>query len=173
MQNLRNSLFLLFICSLISACQSTKAFRLETFPDSKGDLHIIQANSNHIQQKCLFMNAEGDNNWRYQYFMYALSEKHEVLEIMNSTHIDGDSCRSKFRAVEKVLKAEPRVKICVRDELRKSQVPDSQKELILFGSLGQHRVTHEGLTFDTICNSKKCVGDNSAWIDTCPGFVKQ
>jgi len=119
------------------------------------------------------MNAEGDNSWRHQYLMYVLTDKREVLEIMESTHIDGDSCRSQFRAVEKILKAEPHVKICVRDELRESQVPDVQKELVLFGSLGNHKVTQEGLTFDTICNSKKCVGDNSAWVDTCPGFIKQ
>jgi hypothetical protein len=173
MQNLKNSLFLFFFSSLISACQSTKAFRLETFPDLKGELHIIQTNSDRVQQKCLFMNAEGDNNWRHQYFMYVLSDKSEVLEVMESTHTDGDSCSSQFHAVEKILKAEPQVKICVRDELRKSQVPDAQRELILFSSLGQHKVTHQGLTFDTICNSKKCVGDNSPWVDTCPGFVKQ
>lgn len=173
MQNLKNSFFLLFLSSLISSCQSTKAFRLETFPDPKGDLHIIQANSDRVQQKCLFMTAEGDNSWRHQYLMYVLNNKHEVLEIMESTHIDGDSCRFQFRAVEKILKAEPQVKICVRDELRKSQVPDPQKELILFGLLGQHKVSYVGLTFDTICNSKKCVGDNSAWVNTCPGFIKQ
>ncbi len=105
--------------------------------------------------------------------MYVLSDKHEVLEIMESTHIDGDSCRSQFRAVEKILNAEPRAKICVREELRKSQYPETQKELVPFGRLGQHKVTHEGLTFDSICNSKKCVGDNSAWVDTCPGFEKR
>lgn len=173
MQNLKNSLFLFLLGSLISGCQSTKAFRLETYPDPKGDLHIIHANSNRVQQKCLFMNAEGDNSWRHQYLMYVLSDKHEVLEIMDSTHIDGDSCHSKFHAVEKLLETEPQVKICVRDELRKIQVCDAQKALISFGSLGKYKLTQEGLTFDTICNSKKCVGDNSAWVDTCPGFVKQ
>lgn len=86
--------------------------------------------------------------------------------------MDTYTCEAQVEAIEKILKAEPQVKICVRDQLRRSQVPDAQKELISFGSLGRHKLTQEGLTFDTICNSKKCVGDNSAWVDTCPGFVK-
>lgn len=173
MQNLKNNLFLFFFSSSISACQSTKNFSLETFPDPKGDLHIIQTSSDRVQQKCLFMNAEGDNSWRHQYFMYVLNNKHEVLEIMESTHTGGDSCRSKFLAIEKLLKVEPLVKICARDEMRKSQIPEAKKELISFGLLGKHKVTQEGLTFDTICNSQKCIGDNSMWVDTCPGFAKQ
>ena len=104
--------------------------------------------------------------------MYVLGEKKEALEIMQSTNQDKDTCEAQVKAIEKILGAEPQVKICVRDQLRRSQVPDAQKELISFGLLGQHKVVQEGLTFDTICNSKKCVGDNSAWVDTCPGFVK-
>jgi len=172
MEKLKISFFLFFFSSLSSACQSTKAFHFETFADPKGDLHIIQANSDRVQQKCLFLNAEGDNKWRHQYFMYVLSDKQEVLEIMESTHLDVDSCSSQFRAVERILKAEPKVKICVRDELKKSQASDNQKDVVSFGLLGQHTVTKEGLTFDTICSSKNCVGDNSAWVDTCPGFAK-
>jgi len=173
MRNLKNSLFLFLFGTLVSACQTTGVFRFETFPDQKGDLHIIHTNSDRIQQRCLFLDAEGDNNWRHQYFMYVLSDKSEVFEIMKSTHTDEDFCRSQVRAIEKILEAEPRAKICVRDELKKGQDPEAQKELVPFGRLGQHKVTYEGLTFDSICNSKKCVGDNSAWVDTCHGFVKQ
>ncbi len=105
--------------------------------------------------------------------MYVLSDKNEVLEIMQSTHTDGDFCRSQFRAIEKMLETEPQVKICARDELKESQDPETQNEPISFGPLGLHKITHEGPTFDSICNSKKCVGDNSAWAVTCPGFAKQ
>lgn len=119
------------------------------------------------------MNAAGDNNWRHQYFMYVLNNRNEALEIMKSTHIDGESCRTQLDAIEKILKTESQVKICVRNKLRESPSLDAPKEFISFGPLGQHQITHEGLTFDTICNSKKCVGDNSAWVKTCPGFPKQ
>ncbi|OQW53712.1 MAG: hypothetical protein A4S09_06590 [Proteobacteria bacterium SG_bin7] len=98
MRNLKSSsLFLLLFGTLVSACQSTKNFRLETVHDQKGDLHIIHTNSDRVRQRCLFLNAEGDNNWRYQYFMYLLSDKDEVLEIMKSTHTDGDFCKSQVR----------------------------------------------------------------------------
>jgi hypothetical protein len=173
MQNLKNSLFLLFFGFLISACQSKPTFRFESFRDANEDLHIIRVNSDRVQQKCLFMNAEGDNNWRHQYFMYVLNDKSEVLEIMESTHIDGDSCRSQFDAIENMLKAAGQVKVCVRNEVKMKSLSGAQKELVSFGPLGQHSVTQDGLTFDTICNSKKCVGDNSAWVKTCPGFPKQ
>ena len=83
------------------------------------------------------------------------------------------SAQTSIRVIEKMLKEESQAKICVRDELRKSQDAETQNELISFGPLGQRKVTHVGLTFDSICNSKKCVGDNSAWVTTCPGFVKR
>jgi hypothetical protein len=172
MRNLKSSLLLLLFISLFSSCQSTKPFRIETFSDQKGDLHIIHANSDRVRQRCLFLNAEGGNIWRHQYFIYVLNDKEEVLEIMKSTNSDRDSCQSQVQAVAKILVAEPTVRICARDELRRNQDLDAPADFISFNSLGRHKVIHEGLTFDTICNSKKCVGDNSAWIDTCPGFVK-
>lgn len=104
--------------------------------------------------------------------MYVLSDKNEALEIMQSTHLDGDYCRAQVRAIERLLGAESQAKICVRDELKRSQDAETQNETISFGPLGQYKVTHEGPTFDSICNSQKCVGDNSAWVDTCPGFPK-
>lgn len=170
---LKNNLFLLLFTTLVSACQSTRVFRMETFQNQNGDLHIIHTNSDHVRQRCLFLNAEKENNWRHQYFIYVLNDKNEVLEIMKSTHTDGDFCRSQVHSIEKVLREEPQAKICVRDEVKKIHGPETQKELISFGPLGEHKVTYEGLTFDSICNSKKCVGNNSAWIDTCPGFAKQ
>lgn len=173
MPSLKSSLLLLLFGAWVFACQSTRVFRLETLPGQKDNLHIIHTDSNRVRQRCLFLNAEGDNNWRHQYFMYILNNKNEVFEIMKSTHTDGDFCRSHVRAIEKMLNAELRVKICVRDKFRKSQDPETQNELVLFGRLGQHKVTYEGLTFDSVCNSRNCVGDNSMWVDTCPGFAKQ
>lgn len=173
MQNLKNNFSLLFLVLLISACQSQPTFRIESFRYPNEELHIVRINADRVQQKCLYMNAEGDNNWRHQYFMYVLNEKSEVMEIMASIHMDGESCHTQLAAIDKILKAEPNVKVCARDGIKTKSSPGNQKELVPFGALGQHPVTQDGLTFDTICNSKKCVGDNSAWVKTCPGFPKQ
>jgi hypothetical protein len=106
--------------------------------------------------------------------MYVLNDKNEVIEIMQATNQDKDSCYSQMSKIEKILQSELEVRVCARDKLQKSfNNPKNQGELVKFGLLGDHRVAYEALTFDTICNSKKCVGDNSAWVDTCPGFSKQ
>lgn len=173
MQNLKNNFWLLFVISLISACQSQPTFRIESFRDSNEELDIIRVSSQRVKQKCLFLNAEGDNNWRHQYLMYLLNEKNEVMEIMASTHMDSESCHVQLNMIEKILNTESSVKICARNGIKRKSLFGNQKELISFGSLGQHSITQDGLTFDTICNSKKCVGDNSAWVKTCPGFPKQ
>jgi hypothetical protein len=65
--------------SLISACQSTSGFRSETFHDRAGDFHIIYTNSDRVQEKCLLLHAEEENNWRHQYILYVLSDKNELL----------------------------------------------------------------------------------------------
>lgn len=179
MRNLKSNLLLLLsLCFFISACQSTKVFNLRTFPAAKqsnlNDLHVIHVNSDRVRQKCFFFNAEAENNWRHQYLMYVLNDKNEVLEIMQATNQDKDSCYSQVRTIEKILQSESQVKICARDELKKSiQDPRSQNEFIQFGSLGSHKVTYEALTLDSICNSKKCLSNNEVWVNTCPGFVKQ
>lgn len=170
-------LFPLAFYLFFSGCQSTKSFNLTTIPEVKqsnpNELHIINVNSNRVRQKCLFFNAEAENNWRYQYFMYVLNNKNEVLEIMESTNQDKETCYSQIRTIEKILKFEPSVKICVRDELKKmSKDPGVQVESIQFGSLGSHDVFYESLTLDSICNSKKCLSKNDVWVNTCPGFVK-
>lgn len=179
MLNLKNNLFLLLIlCFYISACQSTEVFNLKTFSAASksnlNDLHVIYVNSDRVQQKCLFFNAEAENNWRHQYLMYILTDKNEVLEIMQSTNQDKDTCYSQVNKIEKILQSESQVKMCVRDELKKNiQDPGAQNEFIRFGSLGSYKVTYEALTFDSICNSKKCFSSNEAWVNTCPESVKQ
>lgn len=173
MRNLRNRFSLWGFVIVISACQSLPIFQMESFRDSNEELHIVRVNSHRVQQKCLFMNAEGDNSWRHQYLMYILNEKSEVMEIMAATHMDRESCYNRLNAIDKILKSELNVKVCARDEIKTKSSAGNQKKLVSFGSLGQHPVTQDGLTFDTICSSKKCVGDNSAWVKTCPGFPKQ
>lgn len=121
-----------------------------------------------------FFNAEAENKWRHQYLMYILNDKSEVLEIMQSTNQDKDSCYSQIQKIEKILQLESRVRVCARSELEKKvQDPESQKETIQFGSLGNYRITYEALILDSICNSKKCFSNNEVWVNTCPGFVKQ
>lgn len=175
--NLKSNSFLFFLCLFISACQSTGAFHLKTFPGAKQDkahnLHIIQVNSDRVRQNCFFLNAEAENNWRHQYFMYILNDKNEVLEIMQPTHLDKDSCDSQFHKIEKLLRSDSKVSVCVRDELKKYiQNSENQKEGIQFGSLGNHQVNYNPLTLDSVCNSKKCFSNNEVWVNTCPGFVK-
>lgn len=178
MRNLKISSLLLSLCFFISACQSTKGFSLKTFPAAKhsslGDLQVIHVNSDRVRQKCLFFNAEAENNWRHQYFLYILNVKNEVLEIMQPTNQDKDSCYSQVRKIEKILRSESHVKVCARDELKKEvQNPKAQGELIQFGSLGDHRVAYGSLTLESICNSKECLSNNDVWVNTCPGFAKQ
>lgn len=178
MRNLRSNFLSLALCFLVSACQSAKIFSLKTFPAVKqshlNDLHVIRVNSDRIRQKCLFFNAKAENNWRHQYLMYVLNDKNEVLEIMQPTNQDKNSCDSQVRTIEKILQAEVQVNLCVRDELKKDD-EDSKNldKFIQFGSLGSHRVAYEPLTLDSICNSKKCLSNNEVWVNTCPGFIKQ
>jgi hypothetical protein len=104
MWNLRSKLVLssLFIC----ACQSTNHFNLVTFHTGDGDLHVIEVKSNRVRQECLFLNAEAENIWRHQYLMYVLNDKNEILEIMQPTHQDKDSCNTRAREIEKLLRSE-------------------------------------------------------------------
>lgn len=177
MPNSKSNLLLLSLYFFISACQSTGAFNLKTFSgvdqDKAHDLHVIHVNSERVRQKCLFLNAEAENNWRHQYFMHILNDKNDVLEIMQPTHLDKDSCYSQVHKIEKLLQSESRVKVCARDELKKdTQNPKVQKDRIQFGSLGHYQVAYDALTLDSICNSKKCFSNNDVWVNTCPGFVK-
>jgi len=172
---LKNNYFFAILFSLASACQSTQTFDLQTFPADQGsnldDLHIVSVDSNRIQQKCLFFNAEAENKWRHQYLMYVLNSRGEVFEIIHPFNQDEASCQSQVRKIEKVLKAD-RVRICVRNELK--LVPEeqiTQTEVIQFGPLGHHKIRYESLTLDSICNSDKCFSNNDIWVNTCPGFT--
>lgn len=172
MPNLKNNLLLL--CIFIHGCQSTTPnFNLKTFHSKADDLHVIEVNSDRIRQKCLFFNAEAENNWRHQYLMYVLNDKNEALEIMQPTNQDKDTCYNQIREIKKILQSELRVKLCIRDELKKqSSGSENQVNPIQFGILGTHDVVYQTLTLDSVCNSKKCIRNNDIWIHTCPGFLK-
>ncbi|MCB0392679.1 MAG: hypothetical protein KDD58_15420 [Bdellovibrionales bacterium] len=155
-----------------------KAFNIKTFDEDqlegKGTLHSITVNSNRIGQECLFLNAEAENNWRHQYFMYVLNDKYETLQVMQPTHMDKKTCYSQLQKIESILKSESQVKVCVRDELKKKTLgPDEEDHFVQFSSLGNHKVAYDLLTLDSICSSKKCFSNNSVWVNTCPGFKKQ
>ena len=104
--------------------------------------------------------------------MYVLNDKNEVLEIMQPTNQDKDSCYSQIQKIDKILQSESQVKICVRDEFKDVQGPHEQRAPIQFGSLGSHKVNYEALTFDSICSSKRCLSNNEVWVNTCPGYIK-
>jgi hypothetical protein len=173
MRHLKSNSTILLLCFLVAGCQSAPIFELKTFHTKADDLHVIYVSSDRVQQKCLFFDAEAENNWRHQYLMYILSDKNEALEIMQSTNQDKDTCESQLKAIAKILQPEPQIKLCVRGELKTNpQDPKTQNVPIRFGRMGDHKISYESLTIDSVCNSKKCVGDNSMWVNTCPGFVK-
>jgi hypothetical protein len=78
MPRLKSSSIMLLMSLFITGCQSAPIFKIETFHTNVDDLHVIQVRSERIIQKCLFLNAEAENNWRHQYFMYVLNDKNEA-----------------------------------------------------------------------------------------------
>lgn len=169
MKNLKrnNSLFLILIV-LISGCQSTQNFKMTTL--EKEELHIIETDSNRVIQECYFMNAEKENSWRHQYSLNMLNEKNEVISAFYPTNQGKQECLAHLKKVEKILKKEPRVRLCVRDRLKKMIDDKSDPEAHDFGALGKHESPYYALTFDTICNSKECYSISDTWTHTCPGF---
>jgi hypothetical protein len=173
MRNLRNNSLVFALCFFVSGCQTAPVFNLKTYRTNAEQLHVIVLNSDRVQHKCLFFNAEAENNWRHQYLMYVLGDKNEVLEIMHSTNQDKETCEGQVNAIEKILQSEPQVKLCVRGELKTNlQDPTVQSVPVRFGRLGDHKTSYESLTLDSACNSKKCVSNNTVWVNTCPGFAK-
>lgn len=166
--SLKSKVFLLFLFLLIFGCQSTVSFYLKTIPsidqNKVNDLHVIEAGSNRIVHQCLFLNAEAENNWRHQYFMYILNDKNEVIEIMQPTNQDKDSCYVQLNKIEKILKSKSNIKICARDELK----IDLQNTTISFGVLGSHKVSYEALTLDRICGAELCFKNEDIWSNSCP-----
>ncbi|MBC7419113.1 MAG: hypothetical protein H7328_00145 [Bdellovibrio sp.] len=168
MANLRINNFFLINVIFIASCQSSQNFKMVTL--EKNELHTIEIASNRIVQECYFMNAEKENKWRYQYSLNMLNEKNEVVSAFYPTNQGKQECLAHLKKVEKILKAESKVRLCVRDKLKKMIDDDSDPEFHDFGNLGKHESPYYALTFDTICNSKKCYSISDTWTQTCPDF---
>lgn len=178
MKKLNSKYLLMPLFLFMSSCQSTTDFIFRTLDEKEAGgrdlLHIIHVNSNRVQQKCLFLNAEAENNWRHQYLMYILNDKNQVVEIMQPTNQDKESCYSQLHQIERLLKLEQQISVCVRDQLKKSTLDADEKDhFVQFKSLGKHSVVYDSLTLDSICNSKRCFNNNNIWTNTCPGFTRQ
>ena len=173
MRNLKISLFFITcVCAL--SCQTPKVFEVMTYLDNKdshglNDLQVVSVNSDRIKHECYFMNAEDENYWRHQYFMYVLNDKNEVISVLYPMNQDDDQCLDHLRKVEKILKNESKVKMCLRGEYKKVS---ELSELYNFDHLGSHKESYNSTTFDSICNSKECYSINETWTNTCPGFQK-
>jgi hypothetical protein len=170
MQKLKNNVLL--ILTIFSAgCQTSKVFEIKTHLRGGGmdDLQVVSIDSDRIKHECYFMNAEAENNWRHQYFMYILNEKNEAIPVMYPTNQGDEECLAHFKKVEKVFKKEPKVRMCLRGEYIKNI---QTSEMHDFGKLGRHLDVYDSMQFDSICNSKECYSINETWTTTCPGFVK-
>lgn len=173
MRLLKIDLLILLLSVFIAGCQSTPVYNHKIFHTSADDLHIIFVKSDRVLQKCLYLNADAENSWRHQYFMYILSDKNEVIEVMQSTNQDKDTCEEQVKAIKKILQSESQVKLCIRGELKATpQDLITQNRTIRFDNLGDHTISYEPLTLDSACSSKDCVSNNGVWVNTCPGFVK-
>jgi hypothetical protein len=158
MKNLKNNFFLLLTFSFFG-CVTQSVFEINSFPSKDGydDYHAIKVNSNRIVQECLFLNAEDENKWRHQYTMYVLNDKGEVIPVMYSIHQEKSVCLAHLKKVEKILKKDQQVKLCVKDKLT-ADISDST--LYDFGALGKHFARYDLLTFESICNSSECYNYN-------------
>lgn len=170
MKNLiRNSFAFFIFLILLCSCQSTQKFKITAL---KKELNIVEIDSNRIIQECYFMNAEKENNWRHQYILNMLNEKNEVIPVFYPINQEKSVCLDHLKKIEKILKREPRVRLCVRDRLERIPDDESESEVHDFGQLGKHESPYHALTFDTICNSKECYSISDTWTYTCPSFKK-
>lgn len=164
-----NTVFFVFI-ALICGCQSIHSFKLTTL--EKEELNVVEIDRNRVIQECYFMNAEKENNWRHQYILYMLNEKNEAIPVFYPTNQGKAECIGHLKEVEKILKDQSRIRLCVRGRLEKMMSKKSDSETHDFGSLGKHESPFYALTFDTICNVKECYSISDTWIYTCPGFER-
>ena len=166
----RSNLLLVLFVVVMSSCQSTQKFKMTML--EKDELSVFEIDSNRAIQECYFMNAEKENNWRHQYSLNMLNEKNEVISAFYPTNQGKQECLTHLKKVEKILKKEPRVRLCIRGRLKKMDKDKFNSEVHDFGTLGKHESPYYALTFDTICNSKECYGISDTWTSTCPSFKK-
>ena len=165
----RNNLYNYFFIYLIiisTGCQTTQDFKLQTIVAD--EVVLIETKPNRIQHECYFLNAEKENNWRYQYMMYILNEKNDVIPIMYPTNQDRDQCFKHLHLVEKILKINSTIRICSQGIMSLSQDAQVIEEPHDFGKFGKFKSNYDALTFNTFCNSQECIRLKDTWTYECP-----
>ncbi len=171
MQNLKNSFLVVLIFAFHISCQTTTNYKKQSMQIEGLDYHIVNVSPERISQKCLYLGGEDGNEWRHQYLMFVLTDKNEVLEVEYPFNMDKKYCKKKTAEINKILNNSENVKMCIRNELKgKQSENESWEDEASFGPLGKHKIKYKTLHFDSICNSKKCYGDNTFYTHTCPGF---
>ena len=171
MRNLKNKFLVLYsflIC--VIGCQTVKVFEMK--PDVAQELNVISIDSNRVVQECYFLNAEKENKWRHMYLLHMLNQYNEVITASYPITLDKQACTENLRKIDKIVKKDSKVRLCVREILKKDNSKDFTPDIVDFGPLGKHPSPYDFLTFDTICNSKDCVSISETWTYTCPGFNK-
>lgn len=168
MIQLKNEFIFCFIFISSFGCQTNKIFEMKT--DVAKKLNTISIDSNRVIQECYFLNATEENNWRHSYLIHMLNQKDEVITATYPITLDKEACNEHLKKVEKILKKDSTVTLCIRDILEKDSRPDPIPEIVDFGSLGKFFSPYDFLTFDRICNSKDCVSISDTWLTTCPEF---
>lgn len=163
MKNLKNRSLPLCLMILIG-CQSNKVFDIQSF--EKDELHIVKIQTERIKHDCYFVNAEKENKWRHQYFLYMLTDNNKVISAMFPTNQGKPECMEHLKKVEKIFKNNKEVKFCLRGEIESK--PNGEGDIQDFKHLGKYKAENYALTFDTICNSKECYSISDTWTDTCP-----
>lgn len=160
---------ILFISISCTTHTSHNEFSIETFSDKRQNLNTVTVSADHIQQKCIFLNAEAENKWRHQYMMYILDDKNEVIPIVHIVNQDKATCEDQIKKIKKILNTADQVKICLRNTFTKN---NADHEEIDFGKLGKHITEYNDLWFQSICNSKDCYSYD-VFTDICPDFPRQ
>jgi len=172
MINLRNKFISIITVLFLVSCKTKDVFEIKVYSlnNESNALNVVTVSPKNIIHECIFLNAEAENKWRHQYMMYILNDQKEVIPVMYAIHQEKSVCNEHLKKVEKIMKQNDLVRLCLRDEFKNDS---TSVELIKFGQLGQlgqFPIKFEPLTFGSICSADKCYNSNSAWTHTCPGF---
>jgi hypothetical protein len=160
---------LIFLFLLLCSCQTNRTLMITTIPNK--ELYSVEIESKRVIQECYFMNAKEENNWRHQYSLNMLNEKNEVISAFFPTNQDKKQCLDHLTKVEKILKNESRVRLCLRGKIERRDRSLYVPQIYDFRSLGKHESPYHSLIFDTICNSRECYSISDTWTYTCPDFT--
>lgn len=153
------------LCFSILGCQSMNSFKIKTL--SNGETHTIAVDRNRVIHECYFMNAEKENNWRHQYILYILNNENEAIPVFYPTNQGKSECTAHLKKVEKILRNQARVHLCVQKKLEKMSYQNPAKEYHDFGELGKHTSPFYALGFESICNSKECFSIREDGQNSC------